>query len=110
VANLLRPIPTLQTSLGVGSPVTLMLPQLELQKVRTRVILPDGGTLMLGGMKILEEQEMDSGIPYLNQIPVLSFFFSRKGTYETYQKLVILLTANIILMDELEPGQTPTGY
>lgn len=110
VANLLRPIPTLQTSLGVGSPVTLMLPQLELQKVRTRVILPDGGTLMLGGMKILEEQELESGIPYLNQIPVLSFFFSRKGTYETYQKLVILLTANIILMDELEPGQTPTGY
>jgi len=110
VANLLRPIPTLQTSLGVGSPVTLMLPQLELQKLRTRVILPDGGTLMLGGMKILKEQEMDSGIPFLNQIPVLSFFFSRKGTYESYQKLVILLTANIILMDELEPGQTPTGY
>jgi tetratricopeptide (TPR) repeat protein len=110
VANLLRPIPTLQTSLGVGSPVTLMLPQLELQKIRTRVILPDGGTLMLGGMKILEEQEMDSGIPYLNQIPVLSFFFSRKGTYETYQKLVILLTANIILLDEIEPAALPSGF
>lgn len=110
VANLLRPIPTLQTSLGVGSPVTLMLPQLELQKVRTRVILPDGGTLMLGGMKILEEQEMDSGIPFLNRIPVLSFFFSRKGTYESYQKLVILLTANIILLDEVEPAALPGTY
>ena len=110
VANLLRPIPTLQTSLGVGSPVTLMLPQLELQKVRTRVILPDGGTLMLGGMKILEEQEMDSGIPFLNRIPVMSFFFSRKGTFETYQKLVILLTANIILLDEIEPAPLPGTY
>ncbi len=110
VANLLRPIPTLQTSLGVGSPVTLMLPQLELQKVRTRVILPDGGTLMLGGMKILTEQEMESGIPFLNRIPVLSFFFSRKGTFETYQKLVILLTANIILLDELEPAKLPSGF
>ena len=110
VATLQRPIPTLQTSLGTGSPVTLMLPELELQKIRTRAFVPDGGSLLLGGMKMVQEQEMDSGIPYLMDIPVLSFFFSRKGTYETYQKLVILLTANIILPDEFEPAALPERY
>lgn len=109
VATLRRPIPTLQTSLGTGSPVTLMLPELELQKIRTRAFVPDGGSLLLGGMKMVEEQEMDSGIPYLKDIPVLSFFFSRKGTFETYQKLVILLTANIILPEEFEPASLPDG-
>jgi type II secretory pathway component GspD/PulD (secretin) len=110
VANLQRPIPTLQTSLGVGSPVTLMLPELELQKIRTRAILPDGGTLLLGGMNVIKEQEMVSGIPFLSSIPVLSFFFSRKGTYESYQKLIILLTANIILPEEHEPEKLPAGF
>jgi len=110
VATLRRPIPTLQTSLGTGSPVTLMLPELELQKIRTRAFVPDGGSLLLGGMKMVEEQEMDSGIPYLKDVPVLSFFFSRKGSYETYQKLVILLTANIILPEELEPAPLPAGF
>lgn len=110
VANLLRPIPTLQTSLGTGSPVTLMLPELELQKIRTRALVPDGGTLLLGGMRVAKEQELESGVPFLNRIPVLSFFFSRKGTYENYQKLVILLTANIILPEEFEPEPLPAGF
>jgi type II secretory pathway component GspD/PulD (secretin) len=46
----------------------------------------------------------------LSSIPVLSFFFSRKGTYESYQKLIILLTANIILPEEHEPEKLPAGF
>ena len=110
VATLRRPIATLQTSLGTGSPVNIMLPELEVQKIRTRAFVPDGGSLLLGGMKMVTEQELDSGVPYLKDIPVLSFFFSRKGSYETYQKLVILLTANIILPEDLEPASLPAGF
>ena len=107
VATLLRPIPSFQTSLGTGSPVTLQLPELELQKIRTRVMVPDGGTLLLGGMKIVEQQDVDSGIPFLNRIPILSFFFSRKGEYESYRKLLILLSANIVMPVEYEPAALP---
>lgn len=110
VATLLRPIPTFQTSLGTGSPVTLMLPELELQKIRTRAFVPDGGTLLLGGMTLAEQQELESGVPYLDRIPVLSFFFSRKGTFESYRKLIILLTARIILPREFEPEPLPGGF
>jgi type II secretory pathway component GspD/PulD (secretin)/tetratricopeptide (TPR) repeat protein len=108
VAKLKRPIATLQTSLGTGSPVNLMLPELELQKVRTRALVPDGGTLLLGGMKTVKEKSLESGVPFLSDIPILSFFFSRKGSYETYQKLLILLTAKIILPEEYEPTPLPT--
>ncbi len=110
VATLLRPIPTFQTSLGTGSPVTLMLPELELQKIRTRAFVPDGGTLLLGGMKLADQQELESGVPFLDRIPVLSFFFSRKGTFESYRKLIILLTARIILPREHEPLPLPGGF
>jgi len=99
----------LQTSLGTGSPVNLMLPELELQKVRTRALVPDGGTLLLGGMKTVKEKNLESGVPFLSDIPILSFFFSRKGSYETYQKLLILLTAKIILPEEYEPIPVPAS-
>ena len=108
VAKLKRPIATLQTSLGTGSPVNLMLPELDLQKVRTRALVPDGGTLLLGGMKTVKEKSLESGVPFLSDIPILSFFFSRKGSYETYQKLLILLTAKIIIPVEYEPVPVPT--
>lgn len=107
VATLKRPIPTFQTSLGTGSPVTLMLPELELQKIRTRAFVPDGGTLLLGGMKLVEQQDLESGVPFLDRIPVLSFFFTRKGTFESYRKLIILLSARIILPREWEPAPLP---
>ena len=107
VATLVRPIPSFQTSLGTGSPVTMQLPELKLQKIATRVMIPDGGTLLLGGMKIINQQNLESGIPLLNRIPILSFFFSRKGEYESYQKLIILLSARIIVPEEFEPSAEP---
>ncbi|MCH2112531.1 MAG: type II and III secretion system protein, partial [Planctomycetes bacterium] len=107
VASLVRPLPTFQTSLGTGSPVTMQLPELELQKIRTRVMIPDGGTLLLGGMKMINQQDFESGVPIVSQIPLLSFFFSRKGEYESYQKLLILLSAQIVIPEEHEPSTTP---
>ncbi len=103
VATLRRPIRTFQTSLGSGSPVTIMLPEIELQKIRTRTTVPDGGTVLVGGFKIIEQNDQDSGVPFLNRIPILSFFFQRQGTYESYRRLLILLTARIIIPDELAP-------
>ena len=47
---------------------------------------------------------MESGVPFLNRIPILSFFFQRQGTYESYRRLLILLKANIIIPDEDAPG------
>ncbi|MCB9890310.1 MAG: hypothetical protein H6832_06965 [Planctomycetes bacterium] len=107
VANLALPIPTFTTSLSVGQPVTMQLPRLTLQKVRTTVIVPDGGTLLLGGMKMVQKQDFDSGVPILKDLPGLSFFFSRKGTYRANKKILILLHTNIVVPREWEP-QDPT--
>lgn len=103
VATLVRPVRTFQTSLGSGSPVTIMLPEVELQKIRTRATVPDGGTLLVGGFKVIDQQDMESGVPFLNKIPLLSFFFQRQGSYESYRRLVILLTARIIIPEEFAP-------
>jgi tetratricopeptide (TPR) repeat protein len=107
VMVLQTPIPTFTTTLGVGQPVSIQLPRTTLQRVRTTVTMPDGGTLMLGGMKLAEKQDKVSGVPVLQDIPIVSFFFSRKGTFTLNRKILMLIRAKIILSEEFEPARLP---
>jgi len=42
---------------------TVDLPKTEWSSVQTRVSVPDGGTLLLGGLKITAEEETEVGVP-----------------------------------------------
>src|SRR5262249_22631113 len=49
VATLLRPIPTFTTSLsGLSTPVTFQIPELKVQSAATTVVIPDGGSVLIG--------------------------------------------------------------
>jgi type II secretory pathway component GspD/PulD (secretin) len=103
IANLKRPIREVVTTLGSQNSVTIQLPEVEIQRVRTSIPMPDGGTVMLGGLKVSDKQDNKSGVPILNKIPIVSFFFERKGQYVSNRKLLILLKAEIVIPQEHEP-------
>jgi tetratricopeptide (TPR) repeat protein len=111
VMSLQLPIPTFTTTLGVGQPISIQLPEVTMQRVRTTVTMPDGGTIMLGGMRLVERQNMRSTVPLLGSLPGLSWLFSRNGTSVQNRKILILIRANIVLMEEREPEtvQLPSG-
>ena len=71
--------------------------------------MPDGGTVLLGGTKIHENEDLRSGVPILNKIPLISFFFERQGTFVSNRKLLILLKAKIVIPQELEPTPAQLG-
>ncbi|MGQ0554197.1 MAG: hypothetical protein ACT4PU_13370 [Planctomycetota bacterium] len=96
-------VDTISLGTGTGSDVELMLPELQIQRLRTTATIPDGSTLMLGGLKRSVEQDMSSGVPFLSDIPVLGSLFSRQGDYTSKRKLIILLTARILAPEEHEP-------
>ncbi len=110
LAQLTLPIPTYTTTLGVGQAITIQQPRLQIQRVRTTVTIPDGGTLLLGGMKISDKQDYRSGIPFLQDLPIISFLFSRQGTYRSHKKVIILLRASIVIPPEMEPTLTEGEY
>ncbi len=111
VSVLERPIPTFATTLGTGPPVAIEIPTLRVQRVRTTVTMPDNSTLLLGGLKTAEERTVQSGVPFLRDIPLLSFLFGRKGTFTAHKNLLILLKARIIVMNEYEPiASGPENY
>ena len=70
--------------------------------------MPDGGTVLLGGMKVSDKEDLKSGVPLLNKIPLVSFLFERKGNYVSNRKLLILLRANIVIPQEHEPTPAQT--
>ncbi len=109
IAQLKRPIAERVTTLGSQNSVTIMLPEVEIQRVRTTIPIPDGGTVLLGGMKVSEKQDLRSGVPILNKIPLLSALFERKGNYVSNRKLLILLRAAIVIPEEREPKPSMFG-
>jgi type II secretory pathway component GspD/PulD (secretin) len=105
VATLLRPLRTFSTTLGVGTAVTFEVPELKKESLKTTVVMPDGGTLLLGGLKFYEEHDLDSGVPILKDIPIVNFFFSRKGKYTNIRNLLVLLRVKVIVLEDLQPGR-----
>jgi type II secretory pathway component GspD/PulD (secretin) len=109
IATLVRPIPTFTTSLGaLTNPVTIQIPELVIQKSQTTVRVPDGGSLVIGGLKDISLTDIKSEVPFLAKIPILSFFFSRQGTSKEVENLMIIVTARITdLIEEETRFRTP---
>lgn len=103
IATLIRPIQTFTVSLGAGTtPVTLQLPETSIQKSQTTVKVPDGGSLVIGGLKNISFADLESEVPFLSKIPILNFLFSRRGTSKEVSNLIVIVTARITDMHEEE--------
>ncbi len=93
-------ISTINISLGsftnVAFQVPIGIPEIKLQQSFTSVTVPNGGTVMLGGFKSLDEGKMKSYIPILGNIPIIGNLFRRKATFSDKRSLVILVTARIV--------------
>ena len=85
---------------------TVQLPQFAFTTVSTTVSVPDGGTILLGGIKRLREGRSERGIPVLGKIPYLSRLFRNVSTGREAQSLMLMVTPRIIIQEEEEERQT----
>ena len=96
VANLTRPMRTITTNLGGNSTeVSFQLPQLDVQDAQTTVVVPDGGSVLLGGFKHVLYRNRTAEAPWLADIPVLGFFFREKGLADEMTDLIIMMKATV---------------
>ena len=66
------------------------------KKLNTIIRVPDGDTLILGGL-ITDETRLESGgVPVLKEIPVVKYLFSYKDKMTTRKELVFVITPHII--------------
>ncbi|MDZ4348035.1 MAG: type II secretion system secretin GspD [Xanthomonadaceae bacterium] len=66
------------------------------REVRTSVLVPDGGMLVLGGLNSEEVGEAIQGVPGLSRIPVLGNLFKTRNTTRSKRNLMIFLRPYIL--------------
>ena len=85
-----------------NSGVTIQLPTLATFSVSTTVSVPDGGTILLGGIKRLSEGRKENGVPMLNKIPYINRLFMNTAIGRSTQSIMMMVTPRIIIQEEEE--------
>jgi general secretion pathway protein D len=109
----LEGVPPLGAALGVqaksdreqtlrSSGTTIQLPEFLFTTVTTTVSVPDGGTVLLGGIKRQREGRNEYGVPILSKIPYINRLFRNVGLGRTTDSLMLMVTPRIIIQEEEE--------
>ena len=92
--------------------ITVQLPVLSTTSINTVVSVPDGGTVLMGGIKRMNESRTERGVPFLSNVPYVNRLFKNVGIGHETQNLMMMVTPRIIIQDEIEEdtvGLTPTN-
>jgi type II secretory pathway component GspD/PulD (secretin) len=104
------PIFPLFDSTGTGQPIVftqfIQQPSISAVTVSTTVAVPDGGTVLMGGLKRLSEGRNEYGPPVLSKIPFINRLFKNVGYGREAESLLIMVTPRIIIQAEEEERQT----
>jgi general secretion pathway protein D len=71
-------------------------PTIEQRKISTTVAVQDGETVALGGLISKSKTETKSGIPFLQEIPVLGNAFRDTQDNDARTELVVLITPHVV--------------
>ncbi len=78
---------------GQTAPVTFQLPELQVSSVFTTAVVPDGGSILIGGLSRMRNVERRAEVPWVANIPILGFFFKEEGYSDEKESLMILIRA-----------------
>jgi Flp pilus assembly secretin CpaC/tetratricopeptide (TPR) repeat protein len=80
----------------------IQLPQLRVERARTSVVVPDKGSIILGGLKTGRNRTTKQGTPVLNKVPLVGGLFRREINSDDKQNMIIMMKAQIIELAEIE--------
>jgi general secretion pathway protein D len=75
--------------------VTNNIPNQQTAELTTNVMVPDGATLVIGGLMEDEDDYSIQGLPGLARLPLLGYLFGFRQKTEGRRELVVLLTPHI---------------
>jgi len=84
------------TQIDPGIPRVQGIPALDTQAAETKVLVNDGGTVVIGGI-IVSSQRVDIfQVPVVGSLPLIGNLFKRTNVTNTSQELLFFLTPRII--------------
>ena len=84
------------TQIDAGIPRVQGVPALDTQSAETKVLVADGGTVVIGGI-IVSSQRVDiTEVPLLGSLPLIGHLFKRSNIAISSQELLFFLTPRVI--------------
>jgi len=84
-----------EVSTGIINPLT-GIPSQTTTEVSTRMIVPDGETIFVGGLIKQSVEESKSGVPVVGRIPGVGRLFSNRENSKTRTETIVLITPTIL--------------
>jgi len=84
------------TQIDQGIPRIQGVPALDTQSEETKVLVDDGGTVVVGGIIVSTQNVAITEVPVLGSLPLIGHLFRRNNVNITSQELLFFLTPRII--------------
>lgn len=72
------------------------VPPIETKKVRSEVLIDNGGTVVIGGIYLEEDTSSESRIPVLGELPVVGSLFRTRSKVSNQKELLVFITPRIV--------------
>ena len=111
------------SSFESGGTASLPAPR-NIDQVQSTVTIPDGHTVIVGGLNRVDTDKSTSGVPVLQYIPIVGVLFGNRSSSSDKSSLFIFIKATILRDDKFKdlkflserdtrcakvPGQYPTS-
>ncbi len=70
------------------------------KEAATELLVDDGDTIVIGGIRKTREDDSESGVPFVKDIPLLGWLFKTKGKSENLEELLIFVTPRIVKLEQ----------
>jgi type IV pilus assembly protein PilQ len=84
------------TQVDSGVPAVNGIPALSTQSAQTKVLIQDGGTVVIGGVMVSQQTTNIFEVPLIGSIPVIGHLFKRTAISVSSQELLFFLTPRIM--------------
>lgn len=81
---------------SVGSSIAGVGPEINTQEATTSVLVPDGGTVVFGGITVTSRSKSATYVPWIGSIPVLGHLFKTNNVTDSDQELLFFVSPKII--------------
>jgi type IV pilus assembly protein PilQ len=82
---------------SVGALVVAAAPNINTQQATTQVLVPDGGTVVFGGITVTTRSKNATYVPWVGSIPVLGHLFKASNTEDNDLELLFFVSPKILI-------------
>jgi type IV pilus assembly protein PilQ len=84
------------TNASPGPALTFAGPTINTQSATTQILVPNGGTVVFGGVTVHTTSDSSTGVPWLEDIPLLGHLFKSTSVQRNDQELLFFVTPKLL--------------